>query len=200
MEIEEKEVFIGTQYKTKKACLKNFIVKQELGEGKYATIYEACMNETCPYVLKIMSLKTPVSKDYFKDECKLSKLFGQLKIGPAVYNCWTCDNQGLNLGFIHMDRLDITLGDYAKKYPTKFRLYQNEVKKELVKKIKLMINQGWVHNDLHSENIMLKLNKSDIVDVFIIDFGDVSIAMTRYSDSDIKEEVNNVFDNIKQRK
>ena len=114
----------------------------------------------------------------FDQEVELSKFTAQLEISPSISDAFVCDDvlrvpeygALLSLGFIVMDRWDITLEDY----------YQDEgnenltvdLYNKLVEKVKLLHENGIAHNDLHDGNIILKLDSAHVpVDVAIIDFG-----------------------------
>lgn len=69
-----------------------------------------------------------VSDDEFDKEVKYSVLVSKLDIGPKVYKSWKCENveskihkellniKEIKMGFILMEKLDITLIDYISNY------------------------------------------------------------------------------------
>lgn len=153
----------------------NYKEGQLMGEGLFSNVYELCdEKKSCPYVLKVMQLPTlePRVVDIFMQ--KLQKEVANQKkaagIAPKVYDAWTCAQHDILTGFIVMERMDGTLGNYILKEYHEGRLssimvdYLQLLMIELVAKLHQL---GICHNDLHFGNILYKKDKW-----YVGDFGE----------------------------
>ena len=73
-----------------------------IGKGAFGTVSEACLNNDCKYVVKMIKLSEPGIKKMFEMEALILPVFGQLGISPKVHDIFIC----LNAGFIIMDKWD----------------------------------------------------------------------------------------------
>lgn len=121
--------------------------KGKLGGGAAGSVYTACDENNCEYILKIQK-----DNDEFRREIKiLSKLSGW-KHGPKVYGSWSCKNKG----YIIEEKLKEV--DYSDS--------------QLYEKLKKILKE--LHNnyrisfpDIHEGNVMMRENGT----VVLIDFG-----------------------------
>ncbi len=154
---------------TKQTKLDNYILKKQIGSGKYGTVYLGLEKETNEKVaIKILKLSDP---KIFERETKcLNKIFDI---------CKSVDVICLKDAFVEGDKYYIItpyLEDYKQLSDYKITS-QNEVD-IIMNKILEIVNQlkqiGVDHGDLGLDNIMIK-NKNGRLEIKLIDFGLCSI-------------------------
>jgi hypothetical protein len=137
------------------------IIPDKIGEkSKYGSVYQACCGRKCDYVLKFQYDKLKTSK-----EIEIHKHIYELapKLVPKIIEDYECK---LGQGII-LEKLDLTLGkaleiineekDELKKIKKKIKIQKN-----LIEMVNVLHNYcGIIHNDLHVNNIMCKINNLD---------------------------------------
>lgn len=121
-------------------------------------------------VAKISKINPSISRLNQSNEIILSKIFGQLDVGPRVFDTFQCNNY---LAII-MEQMDMTLYDLLQKFyldqESKIWIYNR-----IEEKVRyLHENIKYSHSDLHINNIMIKfsdINTLAIRDIYLIDFG-----------------------------
>lgn len=152
--------------------VKGIDLKHKLAEGGFGSVYDACMEDSCNYVIKMQSIKRPSRKTIFNNEVSFNARFNAKGIGPKMIARWECEG----MGFMIMEKWDTDLWKYGRKYG-RGALTKDENKEFLDKlrdQIRTIHNEGYVHLDIRPVNIFLKLDKLDsskIKDVTIADFG-----------------------------
>lgn len=158
------------------------IIPDKIGEkSKYGSIYQACCGKKCDYVLKFQYDKLKTSK-----EIEIHKHIYDLapKLVPKIIDNYECK---LGQGIV-LEKLDLTLGKALEIInEEKDELKRIKIKIKIQKDLREMVNVlhnycGIIHNDLHVNNIMCKMNTDldedddDDDDMFtdwkIIDFGE----------------------------
>jgi len=154
-------------------CLKGMVVQRELGKGDMGIAYEvvpgaqskainAALDPNGHYVLKQVKLTSDASKEAFAYEAKIGSELGLLGIAPHIYACWYCSDGN---GYIVMDKLsqvwDKVYGSY-----TNYTIPPVEVEKDLIRKLIIMVRNGYLHQDCHIGNIGFINNE-----VVLFDFG-----------------------------
>lgn len=162
------------------ACLKQSIkVQSVLGEGAYGKVYKINNKKAA----KIVPLGTHFIwdeinklKENILNEFAICKLAGELGVGPKVYDHYSCcDEKNQCYYILYMDLLNgKNLYDWLDDKPSVEE--QEYVKKILIEKLEVLHKNNIIHNDLHRGNVFVvnKRNgkeKSNIEDVFIIDYG-----------------------------
>lgn len=196
--VSQRAVYIPVQIPKAKKCLKDLILKGQLGAGAFGSAYEACRNAgDCGYVVKIMLIdkrneqlpgeRIRYSLENFNSEASVCKWAGEHGVGPKVYDYWTCSSpmtmarlmanyqivsyreiELRAIGFIVMEKLDITLRHYIKKHPSAKDKYKKDIENLKAK----LAEGGYQHEDAHNNNIMLKLDKNGTpTQIYLIDFG-----------------------------
>jgi serine/threonine protein kinase len=162
----------------------NFTIKPKelIGKGYSGNIYKNTNNS----VLKVISLNkryTPNSRvsQKIETELKITKLAGQLEIGPKVFDDFMCCDlnkecyYGLYIEYIP----GLTLCEYIRnnKNEKDYKSNRKKIMKILDKKLKIMYKNNIIHGDLHDDNILIKMNNTNNTpeDVYIIDFGKSSV-------------------------
>ena len=132
-------------------CTQNNIWKKHkdklLGSGTAGNIYIACKaTDDCEYVIKIQEK----NKDYYT-EIEALLFLQDTKVVPKVFAAWSCEN----LGYFVIEKL------YRCKYNDNFMW------EEVGKKLDIIREAGYLHVDIHPDNVMCKKDGT----VLLIDFG-----------------------------
>lgn len=173
---------IFTNYIIPQECIKqyeNLTIKNELGRGEYGTVYNTCIDNECKYALKIARINLdindndPLELEDFNKECKYAKLAGDLNIGPKLIKSWICNNvkpkfykYKIKMGFILMEKMDMTLTKYIKINIDDNDKIKN-VRKMYLDLCKIMLKNNIYNEDLHFGNVMLNINDNNIEMKFI---------------------------------
>lgn len=119
------------------------------GEGSYGQVYEACRDEECDHVMKIMRFKNKAS---FLLEVRTQEEAADVGIAVPIVDHWICS--GTSQGIMVMPRLEITVFDYINQND----LYEDELetlKEALLQLMHQFHELGYGHNDLHLSNVMM---------------------------------------------
>lgn len=149
-----------TVYHSADKCQQPWNKTAYISKGAYGSIYQACCDTDCKYVIKEINLNLSYGdEEQFENEVKNHTKLAMKGISPKIYDAWINDK----MGFIVMDRLRITLGQYLKinKHLPSHNLHK------LFTIINNMHDNGIYHSDLHGSNIMM----DEIDRFYIIDFG-----------------------------
>lgn len=132
------------------------------------------------YPVPVFLEKTPVGDELYPSmgaqsevvaEAKITKKMGELGISPKVISYGFCPNK--KYFYVLMEKKGVNFkmlcnrDKKLKKSTYIHRVNFNQVKK----KIKILVDEGWLHHDLHSGNILLSDPPEN--EFFIIDFGDL---------------------------
>lgn len=119
-------------------------------------------------------------------EFAISKRMSDEGIGPKLYGdvnirCTDLRTKRVFRGFV-MERFDMTLGEFMEDYRNELpeKIYMNAlvaILKLTKTKLQKMHKLGFMHTDLHYNNVMLKWDqqKNQVIDACLIDFGFVDI-------------------------
>lgn len=125
------------------------------------------------YVKRVgFSNKLPAYK--FIEEAKIATLMGDNNIGPKVYDYRTYKGYGE----MTMEKLD---GNLIELWPY---IGQTRITDRVTKLIKKMHDLDLAHGDLHARNIGYR-QRGDVIEVYIIDFGNVYTISTGESDPEV---------------
>jgi hypothetical protein len=120
---------------------------KKLGSGVSGSSYIACQGADCKYVIKIQE----ENKQYYTEIDALLYL-QRTKAVPIVFAAWTCDK----VGYFVMEKLY-----HCNKYDENFMWI------EVGKKLDIIREAGYLHVDIHKDNVMCKKDGT----VVLIDFG-----------------------------
>ena len=187
----------NVEYTINDDCLSTIPIREWIANGKYGSVFLACVEHECKYILKMIPLNVHIpteecdisqpdnldticikySENDFMHETNLSIKFGQSNIGPKVKMIGFCEDvenkyQGkIKVGYMVQEKYDMTLKEYISKYPNDFNNGFGFISNELIRKAKQIDEMGYFNEDIHEENIMLKIVDDVIKDVALIDFG-----------------------------
>lgn len=156
-------------------CLKNPDDAKKLkyiGSGEYGSIYKLD-DKTCIKFINITHTLNNLKYVDFLKEVNMSTIAGSIGVAPKIYDTYVCinDEDSTCYGIIYMEFIQgITLTNYLDKIHTQNN--KNKLRKLLEEKIIKLHNAGIMHNDLHSDNVMVILDSNDqLKDIKMIDFG-----------------------------
>lgn len=132
------------------------------GQGAYGKVYRLDKKRAAKLVL--------IEGRGFEREADLARRAAEMGIAPAFYSVVSCcsADTGVCYAIIVMEALDITLGDWLRS-PAAYSLEKRERMRDAVAaKLRRMHRAGIFHNDLHSDNIMIREKTGE---PFIIDWG-----------------------------
>jgi len=158
---------------------------EKLGRGLFGYAYETFYNGNRDnvYVVKVQK-----NNKEFKAEVNALMNLRDTGVVPKLYAAWTCQNDG----YFVMEKLE------------RCSLSKDDMYSEVKNTAEKIYEAGWLHNDIHQDNIMCS-----IVDgkpkVIIIDFG-LAVNVKNYEDDDNykyykRRDKNNKFtiDHLKSR-
>jgi tRNA A-37 threonylcarbamoyl transferase component Bud32 len=155
--------------RSKKSCLAAFDNAILIGNGSYGSVYSFDSVSHAKYALKVVHF-TPLSKPkkYLNiiNEIKIGRLMGDMGVGPKIHNVYRCNENG---GVKVMTVMQLmSMGDIETFCRTRI-LTDRHIDRILLKLDKMHL-AGFVHNDLHSGNIMVDRHRGGF-DFYIADFG-----------------------------
>lgn len=142
--------------------------------GRYGSFWEACCDDDCKYVAKIVPNRVQVLED-LEDEIKFQEIASYLKIAPKIEYAWIDPER--DGGFI-MEAPDITLSKLT-EYVQDRRDWL-EIFDVLYTMIDKLSELGIKHNFITSENIMasypedIELSEATVDDLQALYFIDYS--------------------------
>jgi hypothetical protein len=153
--------YYSSNFCTRKDCLKEWKLKQQVGRGAYGTVYDTCLKDDCKYVIKIQLLST---KDIYKfdKEVLMSKRAAQYGLAPEFKDSFMCKtdikDRGFEyLGFIVLEKWESSLDTLIKGGVPKETL-EIYFDKMLATENNLL-NIGIWHKDTHPGNFVIKTGK-----------------------------------------
>ena len=150
------------------------------------------------YPVPVFLEKTPTGDELYPEagaysevvaEAKITKKMGELGISPKVISYGFCPNK--KYFYVLMEKKGMSfkmLCDRDKRLQKSTYIHRvnfNQVKE----KIKILVDEGWIHHDLHSGNILLSDPPEN--EFFIIDFGDL-----RKHNEENPKILNKLYDNL----
>ena len=178
-----KDYFIGFKHNKSSnfLCSNNYKIIKLLGEGAYGKTYLVETKNKKKYAIKYQTLNDyiPFDDTYELDDKKnklkeinkeavLMTQASKLGIGPKIYDKYYCSKDNNFNVFFVMEYLEGgTLADYLNNGNKLTEL----MKKEIKNKVKIMHKNGIYHQDLHENNLMLRLRKNKDPEIMIGDYG-----------------------------
>lgn len=201
---------IGCRFKLSAECLKSLVKEHSLRLDK--EIYCLDIANSAIYageydghkvVIKLTALyPRPDIKKKMSTILKYTDILAEKNISPAVYSRFFCKGfhkisdesswEEVNIFIIVMDKFDMSLTTYYKKYN---KTWENvkDIVSDVIRKMNAL---GVEHNDLYSRNVLVKVdNLGNIYDVKIIDYEDAKFYdIAIKSDNDLESISNETPD------
>lgn len=152
-------------YSSENDCKSEWKLKELLGRGIQGIIFSACCESECTHVMKIEDVSIESRRKDFVHEAELNELFGINDIGPIIVSIYI----GKYVGIMIMEKLTITLYNleqYILEVEDKevaIRIV-NIIKGKFLTILSKLHKLGYVHMDLHEQNIMLKIDMNNLID------------------------------------
>lgn len=135
--------------------------KMQVKGNLYGTIYQACCESDCKYILKYQ--KSDFQRH--ENEVKFQDLASRHKLALPVVDSWFCGNGGT----IVMKRLQKSLKDLVLEADTQEAISYIMTAFGMLEKLHSL---GIIHGDPHSENYMVRVTADYDVIMRFIDFGE----------------------------
>jgi serine/threonine protein kinase len=151
----------------------DYKLDHKIGQGSEGTVYLACCDNYCDYIIKFYDFSNPdqvITPAFFEKEVQDLLLISELNIGPKIYGAGIFEYEGNDFGIIVMEHFEVTLNVYLNQLSssniTDKKIY-DRLKRDISDIIDILHKHKICHNDLHTDNIMLNYNKQ----LRLIDFG-----------------------------
>ena len=161
---------------SEKSCIAAYREKSELGRGEYGTTYSFVDYENeARLALKTVHFNSTSDTRLYENivnEVEVQRYMGEQGIAPKIHDTYYCyENGGVTI-MIVMDLM--TVGDIDDFSAT--RALTDAHREIILRKVRLMHEMGYIHNDLHSGNVFVTEDDKGEFDFFIGDFGFVTRA------------------------
>ena len=178
-------------------CEKKVKLGKKIGRGAYGSVYEACRNGDCHFIVKVIVYK----KEYYENSGHVESLCEStikkswenevmihLKLNecqsryntilsPIIYDAWYCKEKEETTFFIVMERYDGNLIDFLSTFKTVkekkvARIAVDQALQKLDFSLKMIhVNCSICLNDIKLENILYKKNGEFSYSFIFADFG-----------------------------
>lgn len=133
-----------------------------LGNGSFSTAYLSCVDETgCDFVTKISNSMRP-------DEITMSNRAGERGYGPVIREYFACNSrEGTAWTFLVMQKMSGTF----KQWLDLGNVFTVDHARTLIQLLSDFFAEGFQHNDMKVDNLMVLIDHTGNVSFKIIDFG-----------------------------
>jgi tRNA A-37 threonylcarbamoyl transferase component Bud32 len=153
-----------------------------LGQGVRGSAYSICCERDgeleCKYVIKVIK-RGNKSLDSFErsidKEVRLQQDFAALGTAPRLIKAFMCDHEGV----IIMERVDTDIIKYVDQmiYDSNITTEEaiediNRIQRDFLEMLRTTYEAGLIHDDLHGENLAIKLQNGRYNKGLFIDFGE----------------------------
>lgn len=148
-----------------------FLNNKTIGKGTYGYVKIACKQNNCDYVAKVLELGEDKTEEHeFESEINIMLYLQERdeSISPKVEEAWVCEMDGNPYGIVVMEKMDGTISDLI--YEGKAGVILRDLP-ILISKIKKLNENGIIHGDLKSDNILYKRLSDGSYDYKISDYG-----------------------------
>jgi tRNA A-37 threonylcarbamoyl transferase component Bud32 len=168
------------------SCIKaEYNVKNKLessGSGAFGDVFKT-KGKKYSYAVKVIDIDKQDDdaiwfnkgkpKDKLTDietEAEITKKMGDLGIGPKLYDVYHCDDNNKPKYYFVMQYMNQgSLDSYMEK--NKLKTLKPQLINSIISKLQKMHDNGYIHNDLHSGNILVNKKKNGTLEFYISDFG-----------------------------
>lgn len=172
----------------------NWEIKYQLGKGEDATVYAACCNNECKYVVKVISNTKQRSNFLSKvaKEIAMHEKFENIGLAPKLLDAWMNNNEAS----LVIEKKDKSIKEYITECVESgsFKVSEllktiDSIEKRVLKLLNVAHKKNLVHNDLHLDNIMLDVDQDmDWSNIKFIDFGKSYIVNSEDEANSIEKE------------
>jgi serine/threonine protein kinase len=146
----------------------------EIGRGEDATVYLACCDDVCNYVVKVIGARSSNFFSKVSREISIHEKFSNLGVAPRLIDAYICQKEAS----LVMEKKDMSV----KQYVTLLLQHEvdseiiltilDEIEAEAIRLLRVTHNAKLVHDDLHTNNIMIDVSDDlEWHNVQFIDFG-----------------------------
>ena len=146
----------------------------EIGRGEDATVYLACCDDVCNYVVKVIGARSSNFFSKVSREISIHEKFSNLGVAPRLIDAYICQKEAS----LVMEKKDMSV----KQYVTLLLQHEvdseiiltilDEIEAEAIRLLRITHNAKLVHDDLHTNNIMIDVSDDlEWHNVQFIDFG-----------------------------
>ena len=150
----------------RKKCETNYYIKKVSNTifdvGAYGTIAEVCLKSDCKYIVKMIPLSHEQIYKTFLREALIAPMMAKEGVGPKIYDIFVC----LNAGYIIMEKWDSSIRNIIET-----NKFTEDHLEDITKLIIKMHKKGIIHNDLHTGNILYKIDDAGNYKFSITDYG-----------------------------
>jgi serine/threonine protein kinase len=86
--------YLPVKYSDVESCMNNWEKKSQLGKGCFGSVFEACKDKTCGYIMKISNIADQYRFDTFQREQYFLNKLNSSEISPKIYDSWICNENG----------------------------------------------------------------------------------------------------------
>lgn len=180
---ESEPCYTVSKYCIPEKCLQNIKIGERVTSIS-DTVYSACLDDECKYVVKLFpiapnDLDAENKRMEMEKDIEMSQKAGETEYAPKVKriirDCKTkLGRKNINMTMMIMERFDTSLNDLLQTHPElkKSKKFINSLKKELSKAVNAIAEKSIDHGDLHEGNILLNITKDGDIDRLVLsDYG-----------------------------
>jgi predicted Ser/Thr protein kinase len=159
--------YMGRKTNMEKKVINGWNVLGYLSTGLFGATYIVSKNGGKEYIMKTFHTKSGKrAPSAVEKECRISKLAGELGVGPKVIECQSTSSPQ----YIVMQKLE---GPLLSEYESYYDIPMEDIRK--FEKAMAILDQNKIkHNDLHLGNVMYHKDK-----IYIIDYGKANIVKSK---------------------
>ena len=153
-----------------------------LGQGVRGAAYSICCERDgeleCKYVIKVIKRGNKSLETFERSidkEVRLQQDFAALGTAPRIIKSFMCDHEGV----IIMERVDTDIIKYVDSLLNDNSITTeeaiddiNRIQQDFLEMLRVTYNAGLIHDDLHGENLAIKLENGRYTKGLFIDFGE----------------------------
>jgi serine/threonine protein kinase len=129
----------------------------EIGKGEDATVYLACCEDVCNYVIKVINARSSNFFTKVANEIAIHEKFANLGLAPRLIDAYICKKEAS----LVMERKDMSVEQYVKLLlshnveANMILSLLDEIEEASLELLRTAHRAKLVHNDTHCNNIMI---------------------------------------------
>lgn len=200
MEVEV-NIFIDYDYPINYHLNPKFTLGDKLSnQGAHSEVRIACIKNDCNYIAKIIPVGTDFNEpdcytenDLTRYELLITKEMSEIGVAPLIYDMSLSDTEGIMI----MDKYDGTLTDLLFFYQKDKSLPVDKILQSIEKLMDKMHQNGIVHRDLSTDNILYTKDNLVAIADFGISFYSTSETL-RDIDRNFLRAIREIYEKIRQ--